>query len=110
MAEVSFAVSTIGLVIPFCLVDPVTSSFEGSTPISNAIAATSVVWVANNGKRRPLTLSQSVSATFTYTVSAADSRAPHIEEGCLEVTFGASPGVVNRFYTATFSVNVFQHF
>ena len=105
MAEVSFAVSTVGLVIPFALINPVASGDVGYVPISNAVAVTSVTWIAHNGQRRPLTLSQPISATFTYTVSAGDSRTPHIEEGYLEVTFGD-----NRFMTSTFRMVVHQHF
>ena len=110
MAEVSFAVGTIGLVIPFCLINPLLPDAETSIPISNALAANTVVWVAQDGRRRPLTLSQSVSATFTYVVSAGDSRVPHIEEGRVEITFGIPPGVVNRFFTSAFDVNVYQLF
>lgn len=105
MAEVSFAVSTVGLVIPFALIDPLASGAIGSTPISNAVAVTSATWVAQSGKRRPLTLSQAVSATFTYVVSAGDSRFPHIETGILEIAFDD-----NRFWTSSFAVNVYQHF
>lgn len=104
MAEVSCAVSTIGLVVPFVLIDPVGSGGSG-IPLSNAVSITSVVWVAHNGKRRALALSQPISATFTYTMSAGDTRMPHIEEGYLEVAFGT-----NLFCTSTFSVNIFQHF
>ena len=110
MSEISFAVGTIGLVIPFCLINPLLPDASSSIPISNALAANTVVWVAHNGKRRPLTLSQPVSATFTYVVSADDSRMPHVEEGRVEITFGSPPGVVNRFYTSAFGVNVYQHF
>ena len=105
MAEVSFAVNTIGLVIPFCLIDPFLSGGGGGLPISNAINVTTATWIAHNGKRRPLTLSQAVSATFTYIVSASDSRSPHIEEGYIEVRFDE-----HTFATSSFKINVYQHF
>jgi hypothetical protein len=105
MAEVSFAVSTIGLIIPFCLIDPLLSGMTGGIPISNAIHVTTATWIAHNGKRRPLTLSQAVSATWTYQISAGDSRTPHIEEGYLEVRFAE-----NTFHTSTFRMSVYQHF
>lgn len=104
MAEVSCPAGTIGLVVPFILIDPLVSGGT-ATPISNAISATSVTWLAQNGLRRQLTLSQSVSATFTYVFSAGDTRSPHIEEGVLEVAFGT-----NRFYSTTFDVNIFPYF
>lgn len=105
MAAVSFAVSTIGLIIPFCLIDPLLSGMSSGTPISNAVAITSAIWVAHNGRRRPLVLSQAMSATFTYQISSVDSRTPHIEEGYIEVHFAE-----NTFHTSTFQVNVYQHF
>lgn len=105
MAVVSFAVSTVGLVIPFALINLPLSGASEVTPISNAINATSVVWVSQNGKRRPLTLSQALSATFTYVVSAGDSQSPHIEEGYLEVAFDT-----NIFSTSAFDMQVHQHF
>ena len=104
MAEVSFAVSTIGLVIPFVLTDPPISGF-GAVPISNATLVTSCTWLNNRGQGRILTLSQAVSATFTYVVSGYDSRVAHVEEGYLEVKFGT-----NAFYTSSFLMTVFQHF
>jgi hypothetical protein len=105
MAEVSFAVSTVGLIIPFALTDPVDSATGTASPISNAIAITTAVWVSQSGKRRALVLSQPTSATFTYQISAADSRMPHIEEGYLEVVFAD-----HIFFTETFRVNCYQHF
>lgn len=105
MAEVSFAVSTIGLVIPFSLINLPLSGASGTIPISNAINATSVTWISQRGEQRPLTLSQAVSATFTYVISASDSRSPHIEEGYLEVAFGE-----HKFSTSTFAMRVHQHF
>jgi hypothetical protein len=105
MAAVSFAVSTIGLVIPFCLIDPLVSGSEGGVPISNAIQITSATWVAHDGRQRPLTLSQPISALFTYQLTAADSRTPHIEEGYVEVRFAEK-----TFKTGTFAVNCFQSF
>jgi hypothetical protein len=105
MAEVSFAVSTIGLIIPFCLYDPIASATGEKIPISNAIAITSATWVAHNGRRRPLTLSQAISATFVYQVSAMDSRTAHIEEGYLEICFAE-----NVFATSSFQMCVFPHF
>ncbi|HEY5868704.1 MAG TPA: hypothetical protein VI542_24615 [Candidatus Tectomicrobia bacterium] len=105
MAEVSFAVNTIGLIIPFVLIDPFASGATSSVPISTASGITSTTWVAHTGKRRPLTLSQASFALFTYTISAADSRSPHIEEGYLEVRFEG-----NVFATSTFRMCVYQHF
>ena len=105
MAEVSFAVSTIGLVIPFSLIDPLASGATSGTPLSNALSITSATWIAQNGKHRPLTLSQASFALFTYVISAGDSRVPHIEEGYLEVRYEG-----NAFMTSNFRMNVYQHF
>lgn len=103
MAEVSFAVSTIGLIIPFILVDPVASGAD-PVPISNALSA-NCTWIAANGRQRPLTLQTPVSAVFVYSLSSFDSRSPHTEEGWLRVSFDT-----NQYFTSSFFVNCFQHF
>lgn len=95
-SDISFAIGTIGLVIPFILT-------ENATAISNATSAT-VTWVAMDGHRRVLTLATPVSAVFTYTVSANDWRTPRREVGYLLVSYGTNvyPSV------STFTVNVFR--
>ena len=96
-SDISFAVGTIGLVIPFVLT-------ENGYPISNAASAT-VTWVSTNGQRRPLTLTTPISAVFTYTVSAHDWVSPRREKGYLLVSFGTNvyPSV------SGFTVNVVPH-
>ena len=96
-SDVSYVVSTIGLIIPFCITD-------GGVPISNALSA-SVTWVAQNGTQRALTLTTPVSAIFTYQTTIKDARTPHREQGYLMVSFG-----VNVFYTSSFTVNIVPHF
>ena len=96
-SDVSYAVSTIGLIVPFVIT-------ENGYPISNALSAT-VTWVAQNGVQRPLTLVTPVSALFIYQVALRDSRVPHTEQGYLQVSYGT-----NVFYTSSFTVNVVPHF
>lgn len=96
MADVSFVVSTVGLTLPFIITD-------GGAPISNALSA-SVVWHAEDGRRRTLALLTPVSAVFTYTVSARDWLGPRYETGRCFVSFGT-----NGFWTGTFSVHVAPH-
>lgn len=96
-SDVSFAVSTIGLIIPFIVT-------ENGYPISNAVSA-NVTWIAQNGVTRPLTLSIPVSAVFVYQVSLADSRIPHLEQGYLRVSYNTTV-----FYTSSFTINVVPHF
>ena len=106
-ADVSFVVSTVGLVIPFTLTEFTgVSDIYGSAifaPISYAQSAT-VMWMAPNGVNRLLTLSSPPSAIFTYTISAFDYQAPKREEGQLRVSVG---GTV--FFSQQFSVNVIPH-
>ena len=96
-SDVSFAVSTIGLIIPFVITD-------NGLPISNPLSA-NVTWIAQNGMQRSLTLLTPVSAVFTYQTTLKDSRLPHTEQGYLQVSFGT-----NVFYTSSFTVNVVPHF
>lgn len=101
MSDVSFVVSTVGLVIPFAITEP---NENGSyVPISNALSA-NVTWIANDGRKRVLTLMTPVSAVFLYTVSARDWMTPHTEVGQCFVSFGT-----NGFWTSTFSVRVLPH-
>ena len=95
-SDISFALGTIGLVIPFILT-------ENDTPISNATSAT-VTWISMSGQHRPLTLVTPASAVFTYTVSAEDWRTPRREIGYLLVSYGTNvyPSMSN------FTVNVFR--
>lgn len=102
--EFTCAASTVGLVLPFILVDPPVAGATTSVPISNAESAT-VVWLSQSGQRRPLQLSYAESATFTYTLSMGDTRTPHSESGVLQVTFGT--GV---FFTSAFQFVVAPHF
>ena len=105
MAEVSFPVSTVGLVIPFVLTEEGFVDGQGAV-LSNAVSITSCIWVSERGMRRELTMSQPVSATFTYTISAGDSRFPHVEAGYLEVRYGT-----NVFFgISSFMMNIHQHF
>ncbi len=93
-SDISFAVGSIGLVLPFILT-------ENGVPISNATSAT-VTWIATNGQRRVLTLATPISAVFTYTVSAHDWLSPRRETGYLLVSFGG-----NVYPTvSSFTVNV----
>ena len=108
MAEISFAVSTVGLVIPFILTEYTgVSDVYGSAvyaPISYALSC-NVTWIANNGTHRTLTLSNGPSAVFTYTISSFDYQAPRNELGQLRVSVGT-----NVFWVASmFTVNVFPH-
>ena len=96
-SDVSFAVSTVGLIIPFVVTD-------NGIPISNALSA-NVTWIAQNGVQRPLTLTIPVSAVFVYQTTIKDSRVPHTEQGYLQVSYGT-----NVFYTSSFTVNVVPHF
>jgi hypothetical protein len=95
--DVSCIVSTVGLVIPFVVLD-------GGLPISNALSAT-VVWISQRGISRTLTLESPVSASFIYTTSAHDFRTPMTEEGYLAVRF---PG--SEFPTQPFTVRIHGHF
>ncbi len=93
-SDISFAAGTIGLTLPFIVI-------ENGLPISNATSAT-VTWIASDGQRRPLTLVTPISAVFTYTVSANDWRTPRRETGYLLVSFGT-----NVYPTvSSFTVNV----
>jgi hypothetical protein len=96
-SDVSYAVSTVGLIIPFCITD-------NGFPISNALSA-SVTWVTQGGQQRPLTLTTPTSAIFTYQVSGRDSRTTHTEQGYLMVSFGT-----NVYFTSAFTVHVVPHF
>jgi len=104
--EVAFSCfqSTVGLVLPFVLVDPPVAPATQGEPISNAESAV-VTWINQQGLRRVLILSYSPSAVFTYTLSMGDTRSPHFEMGYLEVAFGAS-----KFPTSAFALNVIPHF
>lgn len=98
MSEISFVVSTVGLVIPFSITEP--NEFGSYVPISNALSAT-VVWRSNDGRQRPLTLLTPVSAVYVYTVSARDWMTPHTEVGQCFVSYGT-----NGFWTQPFSVRI----
>ena len=106
-AEVSFVVSTVGLVIPFVLTEFTgTSDVYGTAifnPISYAGSAT-VTWIAANGVHRVLTLTTPASAVFTYTISQSDYQSPRREQGQLMVSVGTTV-----FYGSSFSVNVVPH-
>lgn len=93
-SDLSFAVGTIGLVIPFVIT-------ENGLPISNAVSA-NVTWISSDGRQRALTLLTPISAVFTYTVSANDWRSPRREVGYLLVSFDTNvfPSV------STFTVHV----
>ena len=103
MAEEAFscAVSTVGLVLPFILVDP---PLVDAIAVSNAQSAT-CVWITQDGRRRPLAVSNAGSAVFTYTVSMGDTRSPKSERGYLEVTIGDTV-----FPTSHFVFLVTPHF
>ena len=101
----SFYMSTVGLVLTFILTDHPLSAGLPASPISNAVSITTAVWISERGQRRPLTLSQAASATFTYVVVADDSRTPHVEQGYVEVTMGDSV-----FPTKHFAITVAPHF
>lgn len=107
-AQVSFAVSTVGLVIPFVLTEYTgTSDAYGTAmfaPISYAQSAT-VTWINPTGTERALTLTTPASAVYTYTISAFDYQAPRTELGRLRVSVGTTV-----FYTSAFLVRVFPRF
>jgi hypothetical protein len=103
-AAFSCFVSTVGLVLPFVLVDPPVAPATAGEPISNAESAV-VTWINQQGLRRSLTLSYSPSAVFTYTLSMGDTRSEHQEAGYLEVRFGAAV-----YPTSSFLLNVVGHF
>ncbi len=96
---ISLAQGTIGLVIPFVITDPGTS-----TPISNAGSA-SITWINPLNFRRPLVLSSVGSAVFTWTITAQDSRLARIEDGVLAISFGT-----NLFYSSSFQMSVHPRF
>lgn len=104
--EVAFScfVSTVGLVLPFVLVDSPLSAGMDGMPISNAESA-SVTWVNQAGLRRSLTFSNALSAVFTYVLSAGDTRTPHQEQGYLLVSMGTA-----CYPTAPFLFRVVDHF
>jgi hypothetical protein len=104
MSEQAFScmVSTVGLVLPFILVDP---PLDDGVAISNAQSVTACVWITQEGIRRPLVLSNTGSAIFTYTVSMGDTRTPKSERGYLEVTIGQAV-----FPTSHFVFLVTPHF
>ena len=97
----SCMVSTVGLVLPFILVDP---PLADAVAISNATSVTAV-WLTHDGRRRPLVASQVGSAVFTYTLSMGDTRSPRSELGYLEITIGATV-----FPTSHFTFLVRPHF
>lgn len=97
MSQISFVVSTVGLQIPFVIMN------EGQ-PLSNALSA-SVTWIGHDGRHRSLVLTSPVSSEFTYILSAHDFRSPIHTQGYLSVSFGT-----NIFYTSSFDVNVHGHF
>lgn len=96
-SDVSFVVSTVGLVIPFIVTDRATG-----LPISNALSA-SVTWFNQAGHRRILTLEAPVSAVYTYTLSAGDFRTPRREVGRLHVSYY---GGTAFWAVSTFTVGV----
>ncbi len=106
MGDAAFScfVSTIGLVLPFVLLDPPTTDGEPGVPISNAESA-SVTWVNQQGIRRPLTYSNQEAALFTYVLSSGDTRSPHQEQGYLQVSLGAAV-----YMTSAFLFRVIDHF
>ena len=97
MAEVSFPVSSVGLVIPFVVT-------EGGQPLTHPLSA-SVTWINNRGTQRHLTLESPVSSEWTWTTSAGEFRSPHQEEGYLVISY-----YTNVFYVGPFRVNVTGHF
>lgn len=108
MSDAAFScmVSTIGLTLPFVLLDPGSVSGLPGAPISNAASVQAIVWVNQQGHRRALAYSNEISAVFTYTLSAQDTRSPHVETGYLEITFGGGTVVM----TSHFTFNVTPHF
>lgn len=80
-ADLSFAVGTIGLTIPFIVT-------ENGSPISNAVSA-NVTWIGSDGQERHLTLETPISAVFTYLLSSGDYRVPRRETGYLLVSYGS---------------------
>lgn len=104
--DVAFScfVSTVGLVLPFVLTDPVLAAGMAGTPISNAASA-SVTWINQQGLRRVLAYSNETSAVFTYTLSAGDTRTAHQEQGYLVVSIGTAV-----YPTAPFLFRVVDHF
>lgn len=96
-ADISCIVSTVGLVIPFVVLD-------NGVPISNALSAT-VIWMSQRGIQRTLTLESPVSASFIYVTSAEDFRVPMTEQGYLAVRFTGA-----EFPTQPFTVRIHGHF
>ena len=105
-AAFSCMVSTVGLILPFVLLDAATHTGTQGAPISNAASVESIVWINTQGHRRVLTYSNEISAVFTYTLSAGDTRSPHAETGYLEIQFGGGVLVM----TSQFTLNVTPHF
>lgn len=103
-AAFSCFVSTVGLVLPFVLLDPPASEGVTGTPISNAESAV-VTWINQQGVRRSLAYSNQEMALFTYALSMGDTRSPHIEQGYLQVSLG---GAV--YMTSAFLFRVVDHF
>lgn len=102
MPDIAVAVSTVGLVVPFILTDPALSG-ASALPISNAGSVT-CTWMNPYGVARALTLSQTLSATFAYTLSTGDTRVPHLEEGWLRVSLGSA-----TYFTSAFTMIILPH-
>lgn len=98
----SCMVSTVGLVLPFILVDP---PLADAIAISNAVSVAAITWITQDGRRRPLTASNATSAIFTYTLSMGDTRSPRSEIGYLEITIGETV-----FPTSHFTFVIRPHF
>lgn len=96
--EVAFScfVSTVGLVLPFVLVDMPLSAGMAGEVISNSASA-SVVWINQQGLRRVCVFSNEISAVFTYTLSSGDTRVAHQEQGYLQVSIGTAVFNTNKF-------------
>lgn len=82
MALFSFIAGTIGLRLDFVV------TALGDPP-AEATSAT-VTWIAQDGRRRPLALTDDVRAIFSYTLSAGDYPAPRWETGILQVSIATA--------------------
>ena len=93
MATVSFMAGTVGLQLDFALQE------NGQALVGAGSAQ--VVWIAQDGRRRPLSITDTPNAIFSYVLSVGDYPSPRYETGMLQVSIGTT-----RFWQGPFTVAV----
>ena len=96
-ADFTFFAGTTGQRLDFVVPDPV------GVLLSNPGSA-SVTWIAPDGRRRTLTLTNAVSSLFTYTLSLGDYPGARYERGQLLVSIGTS-----SYWLSGFTLHVLPH-